>query len=169
MVPTAGVTLHLILPHSLRCPADTYFTQVAMHYPHLQYPDGQTVAFGHYEDPLPDQLATKLPTDLQTFPTIVRGIVFSIGLPACRRGATDFLQTMWSLSSKWLRRYLSTWLDRSAAIKKAPSGSSLLHTTIRSKISLMPLASLRTTSLTVRILPRYDLQATTSSHHNLRI
>ena len=35
MVPTAGVTLHLILPHSLRCPADTYFTQVAMHYPHL--------------------------------------------------------------------------------------------------------------------------------------
>ena len=34
MVPTPGVTLHLILPHSLRCPADTYFTQVAMHYPH---------------------------------------------------------------------------------------------------------------------------------------
>ena len=37
MVPTAGVTLHLILPHSLRCPVDTYFTQVAMHYPHLQH------------------------------------------------------------------------------------------------------------------------------------
>ena len=65
MVPTAGVTLHLILPHSLRCPADTYFTQVAMHYPHLQYSSGQTVAFGHYEDPLPDQMATKLPVDLQ--------------------------------------------------------------------------------------------------------
>ena len=65
MVPTSGVTLHLILPHSLRCPADTYFTQVAMHYPHLQYASGQTVAFGHYEDPLPDQLATKLPVDLQ--------------------------------------------------------------------------------------------------------
>ena len=65
MVPTAGVTLHLILPHSLRCPADTYFTQVAMHYPHLQYASGQTVAFGHYEDPLPDQLATKLPVDIQ--------------------------------------------------------------------------------------------------------
>ena len=30
-VPTAGVLLHLILPHSLRCPADAY--QVAMHYP----------------------------------------------------------------------------------------------------------------------------------------
>ena len=87
------------------------------------------------------------PPTSKTFPTIVRGIVFSIGLPACRRGATDFLQTMWSLSSKWLRRYLSTWLDRSAAIKKAPSCSSLLHTTIRSKISLMPLASLRTTFL----------------------
>ena len=65
MVPTSGVTLHLILPHSLRCPADTYFTQVAMHYPHLQYASGQTVAFGHYEDPLPDQMATKLPVDLQ--------------------------------------------------------------------------------------------------------
>ena len=73
MVPTAGVTLHLILPHSLRCPADTYFTQVAMHYPHLQYPDGQTVAFGHYEDPLPDQLATKLPTDLQNVPHYCSG------------------------------------------------------------------------------------------------
>ena len=36
-----------------------------MHYPHLQYSSGQTVAFGHYEDPLPDQLATKLPVDLQ--------------------------------------------------------------------------------------------------------
>ena len=72
-MPTAGVTLHLILPHSLRCPADTYFTQVAMHYPHLQYPDGQTVAFGHYEDPLPDQLAAKLPTDLQNVPYYCSG------------------------------------------------------------------------------------------------
>ena len=43
-----------LLPHSLQCPADTYFTQVAMHHPHLQYASGQTVAFGHYEDPLPD-------------------------------------------------------------------------------------------------------------------
>ena len=34
------------------------------------------------------------PPTSKTFPTIVRGIVFSIGLPACRRGATDFLQTM---------------------------------------------------------------------------
>ena len=65
MVPTAGVTLHLILPHSLRCPEDTYFTQVAMHYPHLQHSSGQTVAFGHYEDPLPDQMTTKLPLDPQ--------------------------------------------------------------------------------------------------------
>ena len=74
-----------------------------------------------------------------------------------REGGQGDLGSMWrleclhepqvvhtSLSSKWLLRYLSTWLDRSAAIKKAPSCSSLLHTTIRSKISLMPLASLRT-------------------------
>ena len=39
-VPTAGVLLHLILPHSLRCPADAYLTQVAMHYPHLHRQDG---------------------------------------------------------------------------------------------------------------------------------
>ena len=70
---TAGVTLHLILSHSLRCPADTYFTHLAMHYPHLQYPDGQTVAFGHYEDLLSDQLATKLPTDLQNVPYYCSG------------------------------------------------------------------------------------------------
>ena len=44
-----------------------------MHYPHLQYPDGQTVAFGHYEDPLPDQLAAKLPTDLQNVPYYCSG------------------------------------------------------------------------------------------------
>ena len=33
----------------------------------------QTVAFGHYEDPLPDQLATKLPTDLQNVPYYCSG------------------------------------------------------------------------------------------------
>ena len=44
---------------------------VAMHYPHLQYPDGQT--FGHYEDPLPDQLAAKPPTDLQNVPYYCSG------------------------------------------------------------------------------------------------
>ena len=35
LVPTQGGLLHLTLPHSLRCPADPYFTQVAMNYPHL--------------------------------------------------------------------------------------------------------------------------------------
>ena len=51
LVPTAGVLLHLILPHSLRCPADAYLTQVAMHYPHLHRSDGQEVAYGHHEEP----------------------------------------------------------------------------------------------------------------------
>ena len=32
---TKGILMHLILPHSLRCPADAYFTQVVSHYPHL--------------------------------------------------------------------------------------------------------------------------------------
>ena len=39
-----------------------------MHYPHLQYASGQTVAFGHYEDPLPEQLETKRPVDIQNVP-----------------------------------------------------------------------------------------------------
>ena len=64
-VPTAGVLLHLILPHSLRCPADAYLTQVAMHYPHLHRPDGAGVAYGHYEEP-PRQLRdSRLPIDMQ--------------------------------------------------------------------------------------------------------
>ena len=32
---TRGILLHPILPHSLRCPADAYFTQVSTHHPHL--------------------------------------------------------------------------------------------------------------------------------------
>lgn len=61
----AGVVLHLILPHSLRCPADTYFTQVAMHYPHLHRPQEQTVAFGHYEDPPEAQAVARQCQDMQ--------------------------------------------------------------------------------------------------------
>ena len=47
----SDVMLNLILPQSLRCPADPYFTQVATHYPHLhrQGEDG-LVHYGHFED-----------------------------------------------------------------------------------------------------------------------
>ena len=63
-VPTAGVLLHLILPHSLRrCPADAY--QVAMHYPHLHRPDGAGVAYGHYEEPPRQIRDSRLPIDMQ--------------------------------------------------------------------------------------------------------
>ena len=64
-VPTAGVLLHLILPHSLRCPADAYLTQVAMHYPHLHRPDGAGVAYGHYEEPPRQIRDSRLPIDMQ--------------------------------------------------------------------------------------------------------
>ena len=65
LISTAGVLLHLILPHSLRCPADAYLTQVAMHYPHLHRSDGQGVAYGHYEEP-PSQISeSRLPVDMQ--------------------------------------------------------------------------------------------------------
>ena len=65
LTDTAGVLLHLILPHSLRCPADTYFTQVATHYPHLHRPDGDSIAYGHYENPTPAQAATRQCVDMQ--------------------------------------------------------------------------------------------------------
>ena len=65
LTDSAGVLLHLILPHSLRCPADTYFTQVASHYPHLHRPDGDTIAYGHYENPTPAQAATRQCVDMQ--------------------------------------------------------------------------------------------------------
>ena len=64
-VPTAGVLLHLILPHSLRCPADAYLTQVAMHYPHLHRPSGPGVAYGHYEEPPRQIRDSRLPVDMQ--------------------------------------------------------------------------------------------------------
>ena len=65
LVPTQKVLLHLILPHSLRCPADPYFTQVAMNYPHLHRSSGPDVVYGHYEDPSPSLQASRLHTDVQ--------------------------------------------------------------------------------------------------------
>ena len=37
--------------HSLHCPTNPYFTQVAMNYPHLHRSSGPNVVCGHYEDP----------------------------------------------------------------------------------------------------------------------
>ena len=65
LIPTAGVLLHLILPHSLRCPADAYLTQVAMHYPHLHRSSGHGVAYGHYEEPPLQIRKSRLPVDMQ--------------------------------------------------------------------------------------------------------
>ena len=79
--------------------------------------------------------------------TIAQGTVFSIGLPACHRGATNFLQMTLPISSRWLRLCPTTWPGRSAAIKKAPSCSSSHRTTIQLTISSMLLASLPTTFL----------------------
>ena len=70
---TKGILLHLILPHSLRCPADTYFTQAVSHYPHLhRESDTGELRYGHFEDPLPSIASLRLPVDMQgqhtTFP-----------------------------------------------------------------------------------------------------
>ncbi len=65
LTDTAGALLHLILPHSLRCPADTYFTQVSTHYPHLHRPDEDSIAYDHYENPTPTQAATRQYVDMQ--------------------------------------------------------------------------------------------------------
>ena len=138
MVPTSGVTVHLILPHSLRCPADTYFTQVAMHYPNLQYSSGQTVAFGHYEDPLPDQMATKLPVHLQKVSYHCSGYRLLHWSPRLSAGSNK-------LPPDDVSNIIKVWLGRSAATKKAPSCSFSHHTTIRLTTSSTLWASLRTT------------------------
>ena len=65
LIPTAGVLLHLILPHSLRCPADAYLTQVAMHHPHLHRSSGHGVAYGHCEEPPLQIQKSRLPVDMQ--------------------------------------------------------------------------------------------------------
>ena len=67
ITPTSGVSLTIILPQSLRCPADPYFSQVAILYPHLhriRTSDG-TVQYGHYEDPAPHQLESRLHKDMK--------------------------------------------------------------------------------------------------------
>ena len=149
MVPTAGVSLHLILPHSLRCPADTYFTQVAMHYPHLTIlppdkPSLLVIMKTHFRTNWrPNSLWTS-----KMYPTTVQGTVFSTGLPACLWGATNFLQMMSVTIIKSGCYFVPTMLlARSAAIKKAPSCSFLHHTTIRSTTSSTLWDFLLTTSL----------------------
>ena len=63
---TKGILMHLILPHSLRCPADAYFTQVVSHYPHLhRESDTGELRYGHFEDPLPSLSSLRLPIDMQ--------------------------------------------------------------------------------------------------------
>ena len=63
---TKGILMHLILPHSLRCPANAYFTQVVSHYPHLQREsDTGELRYGHFEDPLPSLSSLRLPVDMQ--------------------------------------------------------------------------------------------------------
>ena len=67
IAPTSGVSLSIILPQSLRCPADPYFSQVATHYPHLHRirPGDGSVQYGHYEDPSSHQLASRLHQDMK--------------------------------------------------------------------------------------------------------
>ena len=59
---TKGILMHLILPHSLRCPADAYFTQVVSHYPHLHRElDTGELRYGHFEDAPPDSYFSLCP------------------------------------------------------------------------------------------------------------
>eukprot|EP00434_Breviolum_minutum_P040869 symbB.v1.2.036336.t1/scaffold5108.1/size30838/1 len=62
-----------------------------MHYPHLQHSSGQTVAFGHYEDPLPDQMATKLPVDLQNASYHCSGYRLLHWSPRLSPGSNNFM------------------------------------------------------------------------------
>ena len=66
--------LNLILPQSLRCPADPYFTQVATHYPHLhrQGKDG-LVHYGHFEDTPTEVQDERIHRDMRNNPHYCSG------------------------------------------------------------------------------------------------
>ena len=65
----SDIMLNLILPQSLRCPADPYFTQVATHYPHLhrQLEDG-LVHYGHFEDSPAEVQDARIYRDMRNTP-----------------------------------------------------------------------------------------------------
>ena len=63
LISTAGVLLHLILPHSLRCPADACLAQVAMHSSPPQCWD--RCCLGHCEEPSAQIRESRLPVDMQ--------------------------------------------------------------------------------------------------------
>ena len=135
-VPTAGVLLHLILPHSLRCPADTYLTQVAMHYPHLHRPDGSGVAYGHYEEPPRQIRDSRLPIDMQGRTHPISGYRLVHWSPDLKPGRSNLLATRCSPSppSSPFSRHV-----QSALITRAPSSYSLRLTMTPSTIFKMPL------------------------------
>ena len=64
----SDIMLNLILPQSLRCPADPYFTQVATHYPHLHRQDDGLVHYGHFEDTPAEVQETRLYHDMRNTP-----------------------------------------------------------------------------------------------------
>ena len=70
----SDVMLNLILPQSLRCPADPYFTQVATHYTHLhrQLEDG-LVHYGHYEDSPAEVQDARIYRDMHNTPHYCSG------------------------------------------------------------------------------------------------
>ena len=65
----SDVMLNLILPQSLRCPADPYFTQVATHYPHLhRQGDDGLVHYGHFEDTPTEVQDERIHRDMRNTP-----------------------------------------------------------------------------------------------------
>ena len=64
----SDIMLNLILPQSLRCPADPYFTQVATHYPHLHRQDDGLVHYGHFEDTPVEVQETRRYHDMRNTP-----------------------------------------------------------------------------------------------------
>ena len=91
--------MHLILPHSLRCPADAYFTQVVSHYPHL-HRESETgeLSYGHFEDPSPTLSNLRLCVDMQGRTHHISGYRLLHWSPSTTQGAHASLDTVLTIA-----------------------------------------------------------------------
>ena len=125
-MPTAGVLLHLILPHSLRCPADAYLTQVAMHYPHLHRQIGQGVAYGHYEEPPSQVRQSRVPVDMQGGVHQLSGYRLVHWSPELKQGPSNHMDNNTKHTALTVAAVLSYYTARSVRLDNESSKLLLL-------------------------------------------
>ena len=122
----SDVMLNLILPQSLRCPADPYFTQVATHYPHLhrQGEDG-LVHYGHFEDTPTEVQDERIHRDMRNNPHYCSGYRAIHWSPASLERSNN-LQRPSLLNVVRVAAVISYFTARSIHLKKESSKLLLL-------------------------------------------